>query len=539
MKPVIFCISLASKADDDSWAKLNECLGYTLRSILNQTDPNFSVLIACHDRPICPEMEDPRIEFLKAKGPRATEPSQFMGDKTRKRRVLADAVKARGGGYMVMHDGDDILHARLVEYFRTIDSPHGYVYTKGYVLDYVEHNLAPVPGVWDKPFGHVCGSSAAIWFNPEDFDAEDGEESYFRKFKNHSGWASVAEAAGRPLHEVEFPCCIYVQNNAVNISAHLQRSKERVIELMGITRKLAVPLTEDLIHDFALEWMTPGAAVGNVRAVDENAIQWDHPEPLSAAASSALLHVEALRSRLAPGLSPEPAKSRQQRAKSAEAMLDVVGTLLPVAAVDVFVDIGANTGAVCKAIRKRNGEIAIIAVDGNSGIPDQVVTGLAAANIEAVHACIGDSSGTAEFFIPIRKNKAKGAMGGLYPDSWADSHTSRDEPICTLDELMAGRPGNIMLWIDAEGAAHSIVKSGPETLKQCKIIYVVTESRARWEGQALAGDVIASLVDAGFVPLALDVRREWQFGILFVRSDLQLDSAVQAKCANLMQSDFS
>ena len=259
---MFFSIPFASRIDEASWELKDRLLGYTLRSILRQTDPNFTVLLACHDRPTCQEMTDARVEFIKADFERATDPSQFMADKSRKRRLTANIVKARGGGYVVMQDGDDILSRNLVNFFRETNSPHGYIYPTGYVMDFATHFIAPVPGAWRKTFDRVCGSSAAIYFAPEDIGAyfapEDigGAKPYFQLFSQHSRWAGTASGQGRPLTEVPFPACIYMQNTSANLSAQLeQRSEERVAKLMNTIRTKTVPVTPTMIDEFSLDWL--------------------------------------------------------------------------------------------------------------------------------------------------------------------------------------------------------------------------------------------------------------------------------------------
>lgn len=62
-KNFFFCIPFKPKSRCSDWSATVGLLGQTLRSLLNQTDPDFRVLIAGHDRPSLPELDDPRVSF--------------------------------------------------------------------------------------------------------------------------------------------------------------------------------------------------------------------------------------------------------------------------------------------------------------------------------------------------------------------------------------------------------------------------------------------------------------------------------------------
>ena len=535
VKPVSFCIPLASKTDVRGWKRVNECLGYTLRSILRQTDPRFSVYVCSHDKPQCEEMCDPRVSFVAVKGRRASSPDEFIRDKAMKRKALAEIVKSNGPSYMVMHDGDDILSRRLVEYFRAVNDPHGYTYPVGYVMDFQACRLAPVPGVWGKPFSHVCGSSAAIWMTPSDFDEEiDGsgirKESYFRRFKQHSGWPEVARAAGRPLHEVPFPCCIYVQNNSINISAQLQRSEERIAHLMQTVRERSLEMTAELVAEFSLDWVwhrvrsTPRPREVLIDATGGNE-----------RARQVIYQLDSMRLGVLGGISDDAELSNAQRRDDSRELADVVAEMTAKLRPAVVLEVGAGRGYFSRRVKSASPETRVIAAEGSPTVHAENESQLATLGVESVQTCITDHQGVVAFHVPVHGGKPQLERGSTLLNARADQHESAMQRAETVDSVLAAKDGSVVLWIDAEGATLSALAGARATLERCILLYATMEVGVRWQNGPLAHDVLAFLAETDLIPVLTDVRRPWQFGAVFCRSREFGDPGVARICVEFLE----
>jgi FkbM family methyltransferase len=225
----MFGISLASAQVSTDWVRTQELLGHTLRSLLNQSDPRFTVVICGHERPCLPEIDDPRVLFVESDRPPPKNSSGFRGDKMRKRRIIGSILRARGGGYFFPLDADDLVHRDVVAHVRTGDNRKGYLIEKGYVLDYANQVLGTIPGAWSVSFDRSCGSSAVIWFTADELpiDGENDPELYFNLFQSHAYWPLVAEEFGRRLDPLPFAGGVYVVNHAQNLSFRLQRKGVR------------------------------------------------------------------------------------------------------------------------------------------------------------------------------------------------------------------------------------------------------------------------------------------------------------------------
>jgi len=254
MKQVFFSIPLASKMPSgQNWRLLEALLSRTLRSVLNQDDANFVALVCSHDRPDIPEMDEGRVVFLQSTVDRITEIKDGPADKGRKRKQMYTEIAKRGGGYVVMLDGDDLVSSRLVSYMRRVDSPYGYTFRTGFALDHESGACAPIPGAWSKPFTQVCGSSAAIFMNPEDAKSINGAPPYMHLFRQHSLWEQVAMEAGRPLVRVPFPPVMYRVNTPTSLHAQISEERaNRVDEIAGLVREHRLHFDDTAKREFAL-----------------------------------------------------------------------------------------------------------------------------------------------------------------------------------------------------------------------------------------------------------------------------------------------
>lgn len=99
---VYFGIPLRSKAASKNWEHVEEVFNRTLNSVYRQTDPDFKVIVACHDKPRLNKKYDDRVEFLISHSPLPQNYSDMMFDKGWKVSVIAKRLRELGG---VLDDG--------------------------------------------------------------------------------------------------------------------------------------------------------------------------------------------------------------------------------------------------------------------------------------------------------------------------------------------------------------------------------------------------------------------------------------------------
>jgi hypothetical protein len=161
----------------------------------------------------------------------------------RKRRLIGVALREMGGGYFFPLDADDLVHTDFVKHVRETDNRRGYVVMSGYAFDYSNRRLAPIPGVWGTDYNRVCGSSALIYFEPDDLpvDGENEEDLYFNLFQSHAYWPVLAEEYGRKLDQLPFAAGVYVLNHSQNLSFGLQRKGSRTGNILSSVERNALP----------------------------------------------------------------------------------------------------------------------------------------------------------------------------------------------------------------------------------------------------------------------------------------------------------
>ena len=172
----VFGVPLIAWAAATDWARVGALLELTLRSVLAQTDGEFELILAGHDRPDCWDRltrGDPRFRFLQADWSPAS-PTARNDDAGMKKWRIKEQVQDSGGGLLMYLDADDLMDRRLVEMARAEIRPEhiGGVVGGGVIVDFATWRAAPLPdpAVYDGAFHELCGSSTIGRVEPESAD---------------------------------------------------------------------------------------------------------------------------------------------------------------------------------------------------------------------------------------------------------------------------------------------------------------------------------------------------------------------------------
>ena len=156
----------------------------------------------------------------------------------------------------------------------------------------------------------------------------------------------------------------------------------------------------------------------------------------------------------------------------------------------------------------------------------------AATQVEYLNIAVGRDSGATEFNIqrvidgeqvaPIRGNNSLlvSMREGVIYDRVA-------VPCTSLDDFIVERKFQGQLfsaWIDVEGAAGDVLQGASSSLESCLSIMVEVEDHRFWRDQWLAPEVMAFLLDRGFMPVARDFEFLYQYNLVFIK-DALLDRA--------------
>lgn len=218
--PFTFAIPLVGRAAAADFALVEALLSLTLRSVLAQTDPDFAVLVLGHDRPSALP-DDPRVRFVAADWPCAPQ-DPANDDAGRKRHRLGRLAAARGAGFLMLLDADDLVSRDLVARARAEIPPDaiGGVVAHGAMLDLATARMAglPLPGVYERPFYTLCGSSVVARLRPGDPDPLRADPLCV--LRDHHCWPEAAHALGAQVVALSARACYLVGTGASHSERH-------------------------------------------------------------------------------------------------------------------------------------------------------------------------------------------------------------------------------------------------------------------------------------------------------------------------------
>lgn len=197
-----FGIALIARQRARDWQLVEALLELTLASVRAQSDPDFEVIIAGHDRPDAMP-DDPRFRFLQVPWP-AGRPDEHNSDGGMKKAYIGDDLLRHGGGLLMLLDADDWVDRRLVEAARARIGPDdvGGLIENGWALDLPTLRTLPLPHdlAFDIAFHRICGSSVVGRLDPA--AVEPVRRDPCRALGSHHRWPEAARAAGVRLAQL-------------------------------------------------------------------------------------------------------------------------------------------------------------------------------------------------------------------------------------------------------------------------------------------------------------------------------------------------
>lgn len=251
---IYFGIPLRSKATSNNWEKVTEFFNRTLWSVYNQTDPNFRIIVACHDIPELRHEYDGRVEFIQVDSPIPHTKEEMMLDKGHKVHTIGMKVREYGGGFTMMVDADDIQSNRIAEYVNSHPEANGFLSHNGYYWHVGDDFIK-------KGHKFPNGSSTIVKYSVEDLPSEYYPEQVHSNNANphiirkkHGDIPKICAEMGRPLESLPFIASIYVRETGDNHSLmNKDESVFRVLE-QKLMPKLYIKEHPELKKEFSLDW---------------------------------------------------------------------------------------------------------------------------------------------------------------------------------------------------------------------------------------------------------------------------------------------
>ncbi len=219
-----FVIPVKSKSVATNWAQFCQMFERTLRSVCNQTDSNFKVVIICHEIPkiefkhkslhfIHPIFSPPAKEKISRKEYLISQRID-KGDKIKLGVGYAD--KKFNTDYVMLVDSDDFISNRVAAFINNRENDlSGWYLEKGYI-DFNWRNFL----VMTKKFNYLCGSSIIV--KPE-LIGHFFDKGKINLYFNHQ--LTILNSSIK-LNRFPFSAGIYNVGNGENIWMSFQKVKK-------------------------------------------------------------------------------------------------------------------------------------------------------------------------------------------------------------------------------------------------------------------------------------------------------------------------
>ena len=214
-----FIIPLKSAKVSSSWELVSKLFERTIKSVCNQTIPDFRVIVICHERPNI-EFEHPNVTYIEVDFPIPTFRSNTdmqSRDTDKHRKIWTGLVYAHqlNPSHIMFVDADDCVSRYLAEFISQNSQCNGWFIGRGYEYrdgsKFILHR--------EKKFHKKCGTSHIIRY--------DLLESMLKelKFEQIKGWnflyhqkiVDTMNKKGNPLELLPFKGAIKVIDNGENI----------------------------------------------------------------------------------------------------------------------------------------------------------------------------------------------------------------------------------------------------------------------------------------------------------------------------------
>lgn len=210
-----FIVPVKSARVSADWEKFSSLVERTLRSVCNQKDSDYRVIVACHEKPIV-NYQNEKIIYLEAEfpipdlidGQKDLNTQKKEHDKSQKIHLGLDKAKELGTDYVMVVDSDDLISNKIAGFVNTSGGTHGGWYVnKGYFFK--ESSSFMVKN--KKTFNQLCGTSIAI--KPEYVgQLFDTKENGYLLFKHH-----IMELDNNvPMDAFPFAAAVYSMMNGEN-----------------------------------------------------------------------------------------------------------------------------------------------------------------------------------------------------------------------------------------------------------------------------------------------------------------------------------
>ena len=226
-----FAMALRSEESTDKWQEVVQDFNNTLRSIFNQTCPEFQVYVGCNAIPELENKYDERLHFITETLPTPNTWEEKCRDRSWKLCLCAKAIRedyhdvlAQGEGIFIFPvDADDFVNCRIAEYVATHQEANGFKSANSYRWN--------KGSKWMEITPYYGGTMNIMKMYEDDLPIElpkkslcfDKETAMMLTKRYPIRWYDIEvenkfAELGKPLSRLPFRSTIYMQGTGMNIS---------------------------------------------------------------------------------------------------------------------------------------------------------------------------------------------------------------------------------------------------------------------------------------------------------------------------------
>jgi hypothetical protein len=208
---LVFVIPLKSPQASKSWEHVSKLFERCVKSVCNQTPPNFRVIVVCNEKPQL-EFSHPHITYLEVDFPPPKEKESINNKRTDKgRKILAGLIHANqfSPSHTMAVDADDCVSKHLAKFVNQNPDTNGWFVNRGYKYQdgsefiYIKY----------RNFYKMCGSCNIIRYDlnpiPEQPEYNRGY-GYYKFYIDHAKPRDILANKAEKLAPLPFAGAVYV-----------------------------------------------------------------------------------------------------------------------------------------------------------------------------------------------------------------------------------------------------------------------------------------------------------------------------------------
>jgi hypothetical protein len=214
---LVFVIPLKGREFSKSWERVCNLFARCIKSVCNQTSPDFRVIVVCNEQPEI-DFHHPNITYLTVDLADYKEPLSVNRGRTDKgRKILKGLVYAQqfAPTHTMALDADDCISNKIAEFVKNNPESNGWFINQGYKYQegsdyiYIKRNN----------FYRMCGSCNILRYDlnflPEPPEYNRGY-GYYKYYIDHAKVKDTLIEKSQPISPLPFPGAIYILETGEN-----------------------------------------------------------------------------------------------------------------------------------------------------------------------------------------------------------------------------------------------------------------------------------------------------------------------------------